>query len=242
MLETLSILIHADSKVGKSTLGATCPPPVLIVDAEGSTKFLPIARTEWDPISQAPPVYDGTWTHCIVTVRDFNTVLRTFAWLQSGQHPFRSVVIDSISEIQRKLKSMIVGTESMKIQQWDQLLIGMDSIIRGIRDLTLHPTHPIQVAVFIAETRETNGKWRPYMQGQIGVALPYWMDVVGYLFVAEVLAADQQTVVPQRQLLIVPNPQFEAGERVQGRLPAVIAEPHIHAMLQAVYPGSPAVV
>lgn len=236
MLETLSLLVHADSKVGKSTLGATCPPPVLILDAEGSTKFLPIAKITWDPMQGPPPVYDGTWTHCIVIVRDFETMRMAFQWLIHGQHQFRSVVMDSISEIQRKLKSALVGTEAMKMQDWGELLTKMDALIREYRDLTLHPTNPIQVAMFIAETRETNGKWRPYMQGQIGVALPYWMDVVGYLYVADVLSADQTTTVKQRQLLISPHPQYEAGERVQGRLPDVIAEPHVTSMLLAIYP------
>lgn len=237
MLETLSILVHADSKVGKSTLGATCPAPVLILDAEGSTKFLPIAKVEWDPKQYAPPIYDGTWTHCIVVVRDFDTLLMAFQWLIHGQHSFRSIVLDSISEMQRKLKTALVGTEAMQMQAWGELLTKMDSLIRGYRDLTLHPTNPVQVAMFIAETRETNGKWKPYMQGQIAVALPYWMDIVGFLFVADVLSADQQTTVKQRQLLIGPHPQYESGERVQGRLPDVIAEPNISTILQAVYPA-----
>ena len=88
-LETLSFLIHGPSKSGKSTLGATAPAPVLILDAEGSTKFLPIAKVEWDPISQAPPIYDGTWTHCIVVVRAFVAYIARhdftpFGWYRIG--------------------------------------------------------------------------------------------------------------------------------------------------------------
>lgn len=236
MLETLSILVHADSKIGKTTFGATAPAPVLILDAEGSTKFLPVTKIEWDPTQYGPPVYDGTWTHCIVVVRDFETLRMAFQWLVHGQHQFRSVVLDSISEMQRKLKTTIVGTEQMQIAQWGELLTKMDGLIRGYRDLTLHPTNPIQVAVFIAETREVNGKWRPYLQGQISVALPYWVDLVTYLFIAEVPTADGQSTVRQRQLLTVPHPQYEAGERVQGRLPDVIAEPNIEAILSAIFP------
>lgn len=236
LIQTLSLLIHADSKVGKSTLGATCPPPVLILDAEGSTKFLPVSKITWDPIQGPPPTPDGTWTHCIVVVRDFEALRMAFQWLVHGQHGFRSIVIDSISEVQRKLKNNLVGTEAMKMQDWGELLTKMDGLIRGYRDLTLHPTNPVQVAMFIAETRETGGKWRPYMQGQISVALPYWMDLVGFLYVEEVPSADGTTSVKQRQLLISPHPQYEAGERVQGRLPDVIAEPNVTAMLHAVYP------
>jgi hypothetical protein len=172
----------------------------------------------------------------VVIVREWQTVQMTWQWLVSGQHSFRSIVLDSISEMQRRLKANLVGESAMKIQDWGTLLAKMDAIIRGFRDLTLHPTNPVQVVVFIAETRQTDGKWKPYMQGQISVALPYWMDVVGYLFVHDAVDANGQPTGKVRKLLISPDPQFEAGERVQGRLPPVIENPNVTHMLYSVYP------
>lgn len=237
MSDSLSILIHADSKAGKSTLGSTCPQPVLLLDAEGSTKFLPVLKTSWDPLQGPPPAYDGTWTHCVVVIRDFNTILMAYQWLVSYPHHFRSIVLDSISELQRQLKTALVGTEAMQMQAWGELLTKMDNLIRGYRDLTLHPTNPLAVVMFIAETRESKaGKWIPYMQGQISISLPYWMDIVGHLRVATVMAADGQTTTQQRQLLIGPDPLYETGERVQGRLPHLIAEPNIWTMYLTVFP------
>lgn len=236
MIETLSILLHADSKVGKTTLGSTAPTPILALDAEGGWKFIPLRKVHWDPMTQPPPADDGTWDVCVVTIRDWATVQRVDQWLQTGQHQFRSMVVDSISEIQRRLKSNLVGTAQMQMQDWGQLLSLMDATIRGFRDLTLHPTNPLQVVVFIAETREKNGKWRPYMQGQIEVALPYWMDVIGYLFVQETHDENGQPTGQMRRLLVSPHPQFEAGERVQGRLDKIEDEPNITKMLHKVYP------
>lgn len=237
MIETLSLLIHADSKVGKTTVSATSPPPILALDAEGGWKFIPLRKTVWDPMQGPPPAYDGTWDVCIVVVRDWATVQNVLQWLLSGQHHFRSLVVDSISEIQRRCKSNLTGTEALKMQDWGQLLNLMDATIRGFRDLTLHPTNPMQVVVFIAETREGNGgKWKPYMQGQIGVALPYWMDIVGYLFVQDVYDENGQPNGKMRRLLISPHPQFEAGERVQGRLGGIVDEPNVWRMLTQVYP------
>ena len=37
---SLSVLIHAAAKVGKSTLSSTAPPPILVLDVEGSWKFI----------------------------------------------------------------------------------------------------------------------------------------------------------------------------------------------------------
>lgn len=237
MLETLSLLVHADSKVGKSTLASTSPVPILVLDAEGGWKFMNIRTVPWDPRQGPPPLWDGTWDACVVIVRDWQTVQLAWQWLMMGQHNFRSLVVDSISEIQRRLKQNLIGTEAAKIQDWGQLLNLMDATIRGFRDLTLHPTNPVQVAVFVAETRQDgNGKWKPYMQGQISIALPYWMDIVGYLFVQETYDANGQPTGKIRRLLISPHPQFEAGERVQGRLGEVVDQPSITAMLTTVYP------
>jgi len=241
MLETLSILVHAASKTGKTTLSSTAPKPMLILDAEGGSKFLPGVKVAWDPLASGPPAWDGVWEYCIVTVRDFETMNRVYVWLQHGGHNFQSLSIDSISEVQRRCKQNLVGTEQMKMQEWGQLLTLMDNLIRGFRDLTLHPTCPIRVVIFIAETRENSkGKWIPYMQGQITIALPYWMDIVGYLFVQDVPTEDPSNPVQSiRRLLISPHPEFEAGERVQGRLGGVVDNPNIEQMLAQVYPPAP---
>jgi hypothetical protein len=236
MLETLSLLVHADAKVGKTTLAATAPAPILALDAEGGWKFLPMKTKPWDPMQGPPPEPDGTWDACIVVVREWQTIQLVWQWLQSGQHHFRSLVVDSISEVQRRLKHNLKGEEPLKIQDWGVLLAKMDATIRGFRDLTLHPTNPMQVVVFVAETRQTDGKWKPYMQGQISVALPYWMDVVGYLYVQDVIDVNGQPTGKMRRLLVSPHPEFEAGERVQGRLPEVVDNPNVTSMLLSVYP------
>lgn len=244
-LETLSLLIHAGAKVGKSTLAMTGPAPMLVLDAEGSTKFIPLRKIGWNPMQGPPPIWDGTWDACIVNVTTFEDMSLAYNWLVTGQHSFQTVTIDSISEVQRKLKQKLAGTEAMKMQHWGELLTKMDILIRQYRDLTLHPTHPIRVAVFVAETRIGKaGKWVPYMQGQIEGNLPYWVDVVGYLSVVPHI--DMQTGQQytdergqpafQRHLLTGPHPMFETGERVQGRLPHTIINPNITEMYLTVFP------
>lgn len=239
MLETLSLLVHAPSKTGKTTLAATCPPPMLMLDADaGGSKFIQARRTVWDPMAEAPPDCDGSWDMCVVNVMDWATVLQAYAWLNTGQHCFRSVVVDSITEIQRKCKANLIGTEQMKIADWGSLLTQMDSVIRGYRDLTLHPVNPVQVVMFVAETRQNKaGKYVPTMQGQIADSLPYWVDICGYLYPQPTADANGQPTGIMRRLLISPNDQFEAGERVQGRLGMVVDEPNVSSMLLAVFPS-----
>lgn len=246
---SLSILVHAHSKTGKSTLGATAPLPIVAFDAEGGTKFLagspfltemygrPFVVIPWDPAGP-PPLYDGTWDMAVVTIHSWQDFVSAASWLASGQHHFTSLVVDSVTEIQRRLKKNLVGTESMKMQNWGDLLTQMDDAIRGLRDLTINVYNPLRVAVFIAETRQgQDGKWRPYMQGQIVTALPYWMDVVGYLYTEMIADAQGQPTIPVRKLLVNQHPMYEAGERVQGLVGPVVDNPRIYAIVDAVYPN-----
>lgn len=251
-MRSLSILVHSFSKTGKSTLGATAPLPIVAFDAEGGTKFLPgspfLAQMygrpfriiPWNP-AEAPPLYDGTWDMAVVTVTSWQDLVNAMQWLVQGTHHFTSLVVDSITEIQRRLKKNLVGTESMKMQAWGDLLTIMDDTIRSLRDLTISPYNPIRVAVFIAETRQNQaGKWVPSMQGQIATALPYWMDCVGWLYVEHDLDAQGQPTVPVRKLLVAQHPQFEAGERVQGLVGPIISDPRIYSILETIYPNYPA--
>src|SRR6266498_3414163 len=131
--QRLSMLIHAGSKIGKSTLSATAPKPILVLDAEGSWRFIPARKIYWDPAMYAPPVCDGTWDVCIVTVREWQTVDLVYRCLTQTETCFVSLCVDSITEIQRRCKANLHGTEALRIQDWGVLLAVMDATIRGFR-------------------------------------------------------------------------------------------------------------
>lgn len=236
---TLSVLVHAGAKIGKTTFSCSGPPPILAIDAEGSTKFIPLRKIHWNPHQSPPPRWDGTWDMCVVQVAQWNTLELTYQYLTQAPHDFRTITLDSITEAQRKLKSNLRGTEQMQMQDWGSLLVKMDMLIRNFRDLTLMPGSPVQCVVFVAETRENSkGKWVPYMQGQISISLPYWVDVCGYLFTEPERDINGQASPDgklARMLWVAPHNQFEAGERVQGRLGAVVKNPLLTDMLCAVF-------
>jgi len=232
MTQGVSILVHGPSKSGKSFLSDTSPAPRLILDAEGgaSTRFTSSPKKIWDPLTQAPPENDGTWDTCVVYVRSFQDVQRVYDWLNSGKHPFKSVTIDSLSETQQRCIDAIVGTEQMKTQDWGELLRKMSSLIRSYRDLIIHPTNPLQTVIFVAMTRNADGVSRPYVQGQLANTLPYYVDVVGYLW-SELNADTGETT---RRLLCTQHSAFEAGDRT-GKLGNVIENPNVMTMLGMIY-------
>lgn len=244
-MHSLTSLIHGPPKVGKSTVCATSPKPTLLIDAEGSTKFLPIKMKRWDPRSSPPPEVDGSWEAAVVVVSDFNVLVATLNYLEQHSHPFKSIVIDSVTEVQRKLKQQLVGYNSMEWGNWDELLRKLDVLLRSFRDLTEHPKNPLQAATFTCETKNIDGKWRPNVQGGIKDNLPYFFDVYGYLW-QEIekdpsgkAIVDPKTGKPlkkSRLLISAANDIFGAGERVQGRLPDLIDNPNLCDMLITVFP------
>jgi AAA domain len=238
-MRSLTALLYGPSKAGKSTLSATAPYPRLMLDVEGGARFLPITAKVWDPMREEPPVADGTWDTCVVLVRDYDTVLKAYQWLQLGRHQFRSLIIDSISELQVKCIDNIAGSEQMKMQHWGELLRHMGNLMRDLRDLTMHPTNPLEAVVLTAMAKEgANGQMKPYLQGQLATIAPYFFDVLGYIRVEEWPNPDPtQAPYKLRRLYVEATDFAEAGERVQGRLGSVVEqnELNIDLMLEKIY-------
>lgn len=223
---SLTLMVYGESKVGKSTFAVTAPYPRLMLDVEGGHRFLPINVKYWDPIREEPPQADGTWDTVVVQVRDYDVVMKAFQWLQSGKHQFKSLIIDSISELQVKCMDNIAGTEQMKMQQWGELLRHMGALLRDLRDLTMHPTQPLEAVVLTAMARKgQDGVYRPYLQGQLAIQAPYFYDVLGAITVETVANPDpMQAPYKVRRMYVERTPEYEAGERVQGRLGKIVEQ------------------
>ena len=245
--KVLSILIHGAAKSGKSTLTSTVPLPAIVLDAEGSWNFIdevgfrsgtPLRKIYWNPLTEELPEYDGTWDVCHVTVASWQVMTTCFQALTQYSHSFRSIVIDSITEVQRRCKKNIRGgSQQMQTQQWGQLLDQMDDIIRGFRDLTLLE-NTITCVAYVAESFvDKKGRDAPYMQGQIGNTMPYWVAICGQLEVEHQLGLDGESTQKIRILTIGPDPTKVTGERVAGRLPDIIEHPNIADMMAAIYPN-----
>jgi hypothetical protein len=226
---SLTVMVYGESKVGKSTFAVTAPYPRLMLDVEGGHRFLPIQVKYWDPLREEPPLADGTWDTVVVPVRDYDTVLKTYQWLQLGNHHFNSLIIDSISELQVKAMDSIAGNEQMKMQQWGELLRHMGSLLRDLRDLTMHPTNPLEAVVLTAMSRVTqDGKHRPYLQGQLAIQAPYFYDILGALAVEEFPNPDPlHPPFKVRRMYVERTNEYEAGERVQGRLGAIVEQQNL---------------
>jgi hypothetical protein len=210
-----------------------------MLDVEGGHRFLPIVAKYWDPLREEPPIADGTWDTVVVTVRDYDTVLKAYQWLQLGNHHFKSLIIDSISELQVKCIDNIAGSEQMKMQQWGELLRHMGGLLRDLRDLTMHPTNPLEAVVLTAMSQVTqDGRHRPFLQGQLKIMAPYFYDILGAITIEEFPNQDPLGAPYKvRRLYVERTKEYEAGERVQGRLGAIVEQQDlsIEVMLDKIF-------
>lgn len=209
-VQGLSFLVHGLPKAGKSTFADSGPAPRFVLDVEGSSYWTPSRKIEWDPMREPPPQADGSWDTAIVLVRDARTVTATYSVLNSGQHPFNSGGMDSVTEVQQRIIDDLTKGNQMDRDKWGALLRQVNQMVRAYRDLITHPVKPLWSMTFVAGTHLKDGRWRPMVQGQAQDFLPYYVDVLGYL------GAERDG---SRLMFIGPHPQYETGERLGGRLP-----------------------
>lgn len=235
MNRSLTMLVYGAAKAGKSTLAITTPAPRLYMDVEAASRFLPIEPVFWDPSKSAPPEADGTWDTAIVQTKDWRTVELAHQWLESGQHPFKSFIIDSISELQQRYIEDVAGRSQLTQQAWGDAFRAVGGLVRDIRDLTVHPTKPLEAVVLTAMAREFDGHWKPYLQGQLATIMPYLLDITAYLYAESVTNELTFEVTEVRRLLTRRTNQFEAGERVGGKVPAIVEDPNVSAMIDMIF-------
>ena len=219
----LTIALYGSPGQGKTALATTAPTPALLIDPEGSSHFAhgveagrpkKLNVTRWE-IGKPLPSEIGDY--CAVTVgewRHFGPVLDV---LSSGKHPFRSVIIDSLTEVQQRLHHLIIEDstrDALQQADWGTSRNRLGIFLRKLRDMAVVDLdNPVQCIVFIALAKDAENLTavtRPALQGSISNDFESLVEVIGYVRLDH--NAEEQTT--DQVVLIGPHNKYQVKNRI----------------------------
>lgn len=179
----VNLLIYGESGVGKTVLaGSSCLvpalDPVIFLNIEGGTlslrKRYPEVRT--------------------VRCKTYADIVRVHGVLRSGKHPFKTVVVDSLTEAQKFSMAGIMRATTEKdsdrdpdlpgIGEWGKNIEQLRKLVRAFRDL---PMNTIFTALAMTEKdKKGNTTIKPQMSGKLSSEVAGFLDVVLYMYTKDV--------------------------------------------------------
>lgn len=218
--EYYNILIYGDSGTGKTTLAGSADAvpsmrPVLFIDVEGGTNSL---RHTYPEVST-------------VRVKTWKEMQALYNALYEGNHPYRTVVLDSLTEIQKFNMYGIMNDLAQKrpdldpdipgMREWGKNLEQLRRMVRGFRDLPMH-------TIFTALKRDDKDAktgittMKPSLSGKLADEVAAFLDIVVYYYVKQI---GDGTEAEFRRLLLTQKTDAQVAKDRSGRLPMVIEYP-----------------
>jgi hypothetical protein len=164
--------------------------------------------------------------------------------LYVGDHRYKTVILDSLTEIQKfNMDQIMIDLITKKpevdpdvpgMREWGKNLEQVRRMVRGFRDLDMHT---IFTALEKDDKDDLTGarKVYPMLSGQLAKQVAAFMDIVGYYYIKQYGVGDQAEY--KRLLLTMATQKFTAKDR-SGKLDSVIEDPSMTKLFEAMY-GKP---
>lgn len=214
--EHLKILVYGQNGKGKTRFGATGPSPLVVDCNERGT--LSIRRSE----AKVFPL--NVWT-------DIDEV---FWYLHSGNHPFETVVLDTVTSLAQLCMKFVLGDEVSRDPTKDPNMpskreygkVGelMRTVILNFRNLPMH-------VVFLAQERRGFNEGDedeapeifPEVSPSIRTTLTASVDVIGRVFTKEVVEKEGKGgTKADYRMLIGPSERYITKDRTEAGLPSIV--------------------
>lgn len=222
-----NILIYGNSGTGKTTFAGSADAvpsmrPVLFVDIEGGTQSL---RHSYPEVST-------------VRVTSWKEMQQLYDALYEGDHPYRTVVLDSLTEIQKFNMYDIMNSVIQKrpeldpdvpsMREWGKNLEQLRKFVRGFRDL---PMHTIFTALSKSDKDQKTGLTyiKPSLSGKLADEVAAFLDIVGYYYVKQIGDGED---AEYRRLLLTQNTDTLTAKDRSGALPMIVEKPTMELLHQ----------
>ncbi len=226
--DALKVLVYSPPGHGKTTLLGTAVgdpriSPMLLLEFEGGTRSIrsKVRKIELADLGKINPSIDVIDVVQIQQWKDFKIV---YEFLDSTPHGYRSLGLDSLSEMNYLNMSEALQTALKEDkrrdpdipEQRDYLRSAgqMRRLVRFFRDLPMHVFFTAGASIQQDPRSRESRAW-PALAGKLAFEVPGLVEIVGYLAVVD-LESDSSTTA--RWLFVQPTPKFEAKDRTEGGL------------------------
>jgi phage nucleotide-binding protein len=223
----LNIFIYGKPGVGKTYLAAT---------AEDCEEMLPILLLDVD--SGTLTIKDRSMD--VTKIMKFSDIDRALTYLENNNNVYKTVILDTFSEIQRlSLRAVMADVVRKKPdrdpdwpaqQDWGKSTEQLRNIVRRFRDLPMH----VIITCHEKEEKEETGAVtvKPMLPGKLADEIPSFFDIVGRLYTKTTKTGTDLTVT--RLLRVQPDAKIIAKDR-SDKLGVELEDPRISDILDALY-------